>query len=245
MIIRRSVQFLLIVLLTLGNVRAQKNVLKVSLTDLLIPKISVSYERALNPNLSLAVWGGLIPNGSSFLYEFEGTTDDTEFSSDDFKYEGFSVTPELRFYPGSKKDAPKGFYLGAWGTYFDIDATAPYNYEIEPNESIDADGNFMLETIGGGLMLGGQWVTNSGISFDLLFGFGAGSANLDASVSDDRLDNADLQEIADELDFDLEDADLQDYLDYTISVQDNSVVLESGNFIIPLLRFHFAIGYAF
>lgn len=80
----------------------------------------------------------------------------TGFSSDGVMLRGFGITPEFRFYPGAK-GSMEGFYLAPFARY--------QNFNISDDVSKGT-----LSTIGGGLLIGGQWIFGRGISLDAFIG---------------------------------------------------------------------------
>ena len=83
---------------------------------------------------------------------------------DDVQLRGWSVVPEFRYYAG-KKEALEGFYV------------APFmrigNFEVS-DDFAKAD----LTSIGGGLLVGNQWIFSKGLTLDLFIGPSYSSGNL-------------------------------------------------------------------
>ena len=75
---------------------------------------------------------------------------------DDVQLRGWSVTPEFRYYP-TKKGAMEGFYAAPFMRYG--------NFVVDDQLS---KGD--LITIGGGLLVGNQWIFAKGISLDTYIG---------------------------------------------------------------------------
>jgi Protein of unknown function (DUF3575) len=85
------------------------------------------------------------------------------------KFTGLILTPEVRFY--TKKNAIDGMYVAPYVRY--------QNYSLSDNT---AKGT--LSSIGGGLLLGRQWIKASGFTMDLFFGGHFGSASVKATEGD-------------------------------------------------------------
>jgi hypothetical protein len=79
------------------------------------------------------------------------------------KFSGLILTPEVRIYP--KKNAIDGFYIGPYLRY--------NNFSLEANSDKGT-----LTVMGGGLVFGRQWITNSGFTMDLFFGGHYGSSKV-------------------------------------------------------------------
>ena len=97
----------------------------------------------------------------------------TGLKLDDTKFTGLALTPEYRWYP--KKNALHGLYLGPFVRY--------QNYTIK-----EADNKGSFFSIGGGAVLGRQWVYGSGFALDLFFGPSFNSGKYKAESGDDDLD---------------------------------------------------------
>ncbi|HLN19809.1 MAG TPA: DUF3575 domain-containing protein [Bacteroidales bacterium] len=138
----------------------EKNVLKVNTLSLFVGTGSIFYERALTAGVS----GQL---GLGYL----------GFHSSDTKFSGLILTPEVRLYP--KKNASDGFYVAPYLRYQKFSVS---------NDIENAEGS--LNSFGGGLVFGRQWITNSGFTMDLFFGGHYGSSNVKASEG-----NADVLDI--------------------------------------------------
>lgn len=79
----------------------------------------------------------------------------TGVSLSDTKFTGLALTPEVRFYV--KKNAPRGMYAAPFLKYQDYTIT-------------DEEDKGSYRSFGGGLLLGHQWIYNSGFVLDLFFG---------------------------------------------------------------------------
>ena len=129
-------------------VSEDKNSFKINTLGLIFGVGSLFYERELSDMTSAQL-------GLAYLsYKF----DDTKFS-------GLILTPEFRIYP--KKNAIDGVYVAPYVRY--------QNYSLE-NKPTESKGT--LTVIGGGLLLGRQWITNSGFTMDLFFGGHYGDSNV-------------------------------------------------------------------
>ncbi len=80
----------------------------------------------------------------------------TGLKLDDVKFDGFAFTPEYRSY--FKGEALNGLYVAPFARY--------QNYRVQDEENNKGT----YESIGGGLMLGKQWMYDSGFALDLFFG---------------------------------------------------------------------------
>lgn len=140
----KKVLFIATLCLALTTVKAQvgekQNNIKVNLFSPLVRTGSFFYERKLSKNTT----GQL-----GFFY--------TGFSADGTKLRGFGITPEFRYYASENKGALSGFYVGPFVRYQDFTISEGANKGT-------------LSTIGGGLLIGNQWMLKGGVNLDLFIG---------------------------------------------------------------------------
>lgn len=133
--------FLVPLLLSPKDTRAQNQVIKINFLSLVIKTLNVSYEKVLDTNNSMQL--GVYFTGAS--------NDNTDFT-------GFGITPEYRFYL-SETEAPNGVYVAPFLRYS--------SFTIEDNISIS---KATLTSFTGGLVIGRQWIFKEKISFDVFLG---------------------------------------------------------------------------
>ena len=130
------------------KVSTEKNVLKINTLSLIFGTGSLFYEHKLSDLTSVQLGVGYLG-----------------YKVNDGKFSGLILTPEFRIYP--KKNAIDGFYIAPYLRYF--------NFTIKSGTSNDKGS---LTVMGGGLLFGRQWITNSGFTMDLFFGGHYGSATV-------------------------------------------------------------------
>jgi hypothetical protein len=123
--------------------------------------LSLTYERAFSDNIS----GQL-----NFFYTFGGKIGDTQLS-------GFGITPEFRYYPSGER--MRGFHLTPFIRYQSFTLKTEYT-DTDPNTFLtkNEEAKATLTGIGGGLLVGYQWLFGERISLDLF----AGPAYISTSV---------------------------------------------------------------
>ncbi len=134
-----------------NNLKAQdnkQNVITLSITNLALVTPTLYFERAIGEKTSLQL-------GAYY----------TGAKSNDVKFTGLGIIPELRFYPGAK-GAPRGFYFAPFLKY--------QNYSISTTVS-DVylgiyDAKATLTGIGGGLIIGNQFIIGDVVALDLFIG---------------------------------------------------------------------------
>lgn len=151
-----------------------RNVAKLNLFSLGLTNISLQYEYAFHKNMSAALGFSIMP--SRGLPSFVPTTSDSIGILKAFKFSGFSITPEFRWYPGKKLEnqAPHGFYLAPYFRYssYSLSTIFPYKYP-QSNLSggvdttiINMDITAKYSGFGVGLMIGAQWIIKNRVSID-------------------------------------------------------------------------------
>jgi hypothetical protein len=123
------------------------NNVKVNLFSPLVRTVSGFYERKVSPSASVQL-------GFSF----------TGAELDDVNIDGWSITPEFRYY-ATQKGAMQGFYVAPFMRFgnFDLD---------------DKVSKAEMKTIGGGLLVGHQWIFSKGLSLDVFLGPSYNTGNI-------------------------------------------------------------------
>jgi hypothetical protein len=120
------------------SVAPEKNVMKINTLALIIRTGAVFYEREISDLTSAQL-------GIAYM----------NYTINQTKLNGLSVTPEVRFY--IRKNALDGFYLGPYLRY--------NNFSYDDNSSTGK-----YEAFGGGVSFGRQWIFKKGFVIDLFFG---------------------------------------------------------------------------
>lgn len=175
------------------------NVFKVSLTQLTSLKLEAQYERALGQKFSIALGGNF---AASRNLPKQYTKNDPTGALASFKSNSWALTPELRWYPGSKKGAPNGFYIASYGKFrkSSLQSDVPYPFT-------DSNGQVITKTlsmsgsytgVGIGLLIGSQWIIGKHFSIDWYIAgghVGPGKLNIEASSTGLALSQADQDAI--------------------------------------------------
>lgn len=164
-------------LLAAGSASAQNNVVKVNILSPIVKTGSFFFEHKLNPSSSVQL-------GALF----------TSWSIGDTKVSGFAITPEYRFYLSESKEAMRGFYVAPFVRYQNLTLKDDYSYT-----SYDSNGNPIsynnnaeasLNTFGGGILIGHQWIFKQRFSLDAFLGpsYNGGSVSYKNGSNDGTLD---------------------------------------------------------
>jgi hypothetical protein len=145
-----------------NNVSTEKNVLKINTLSLFVLTPSIFYERKISDMTSAQLGVGYMG-----------------YKVSDARFSGLILTPEFRIYP--RKNAIDGFYMAPYLRYMNLSA-----------KSTSDDTDASLTVMGGGLLFGRQWVTDSGFNMDLFFGGHYGSGSAKASSGDTEWFDKDL-----------------------------------------------------
>lgn len=158
--------------LAVGSAQAQSNIVKVNIISPVVRTGSVFYERTIAQDKSVQL--GLFYTG---------------FSVEDTKFSGFGVTPEFRKYLSSSKEAPQGFYIAPFLRYqsfnMTLEDTEWSDEETGEQEDITAKGT--LNTFGGGVLIGGQWVFADRFVLDTFFGPSYNAGNIKVKSGDEEM----------------------------------------------------------
>lgn len=148
-----------------GNMK--KNILKVNLTAIFLKNYSVQYERVLSKSAGVALSFRTMPTTpvpfKGVLVSLSDDDQDTKDVLDKLRLSNFAITPEFRWYPGSRGYG-RGFYIAPYYRYAKFKSNdVVYDYNNN-TESIRLSGKFSSHS--GGVMLGAQWFLGENISLD-------------------------------------------------------------------------------
>ena len=147
----KSVLTLLFLFAFVGFANAQTTTIKANLLSPIVRTGSFFIEHAISEEASIQLGG---------LY--------TGASIDDTKLRGFAITPEFRYYLSESGQKLDGFYIAPFLRYQNLELTD----DSEP-------GKATLQTFGGGVTIGRQWIFKDRISLDLFIGPKYGSSKFD------------------------------------------------------------------
>lgn len=133
------------------QVGAGLSAIKINYISPILRTLSIFYEQTISDNMSLQL---------GFYY--------TGFGVDEVKYRGYAITPEFRFYPSD--EAIDGFFIAPFFRYRNLSISADYTYVDEYGDLQSDKGKAVLNTFGGGILVGNQWIFNDLISFELFIG---------------------------------------------------------------------------
>ncbi|HZH96998.1 MAG TPA: DUF3575 domain-containing protein [Flavisolibacter sp.] len=140
----------------------KSNAFKVNILSPIVKSGSFFYERAVNESSSVQLGVGF-----------------TAYKADMVKISGLFITPEYRFYLSDQ--VMNGFYIGPFARY--------QNLKIEDSESDPRNPDkATLSTIGGGLLIGKQWMLKDIVTFDIFLGPSYNNGKLKVTSGDDILE---------------------------------------------------------
>jgi hypothetical protein len=154
-----AIAFFVCLMATANLVHAQ-NVVKINILSPIVKTLNMSYERAINENSSFQL---------GFFY--------TGWSNDLTKFSGFGITPEYRFYL-SETPAPQGVYVAPFLRY--------QKFNVSDKEISDSEADF--SAIGGGVVIGKQWVFKEKITLDIFLGPAYTSGKVSGESGDSSFD---------------------------------------------------------
>lgn len=216
---KKNVIFIALSLLIISTQisEAQKNNIKLNLTNAAFGDIRLGYEYALNDKQTLQLNAGMmIPRKLPWDVVDESVIEDYNAEVEILKkISGYSFSLEYRFYPGSKKEAPFGFYVAPYAKYnsYSLKLTQYFEYMITQEDwdslspsqkqnttflpsynmwNVEATGTFVgnFNQAGVGVMFGWQWQLGANLTMDFnILGLGIES---DATSLELTADDADI-----------------------------------------------------
>lgn len=147
------------------------NVLKIGGSSGLFSILSLSYERVLNPDLSVSLTGSyLMPIRPEGLLNLE--TEDLVIGGDR-EFSGWFITPEVKWYleDNDVRPAPRGFYVGAYLRASNM----RYSSTVSGTASGTTSGEFKsdlqidLSELGFGIDAGYQLLIKDRVAVDFIF----------------------------------------------------------------------------
>jgi len=153
-----------------GSIERPHNV-KMNLLALPLRNFSLQYEYAFHKNMSAALGVRVMLPYIVDLSSQLGGDDAFGAKLGKFKFTGYAITPEFRFYPGKKSEhqAPHGFYLAPYTRFSNFAINTTVTIPNDPASGFKGgpvDARITYSGFGGGLMLGAQWVFKNRLSLD-------------------------------------------------------------------------------
>jgi hypothetical protein len=154
--------------------QAQSNIIKLNTVSLLARTGSFFFEHKLNDTKSLNF--GIFSTNYQENHPAVGL-----YTSDKTSLTGFGLTGEYRFYLSD--NALRGFFIGPYLRFQHYDISEEVTYIKEYLNGATRTDKGSLNTVGGGAVMGAQWLVKSRISIEPFIGFGyaAGSVKNDSS----------------------------------------------------------------
>lgn len=215
------------------------NIVKINSLALIFNNVSLLYERAIMPRISVGMGVG---------YKYAGAepkllaASNSDIAVDIDKITGISITPDARYYikacdPGKLE----GFYAGVYLRYTGYKSGSNFEYfrENKPTESYHS--NLSLKEYGVGIQLGYQLIIKERFTIDFMFLGPRYSSyhlgyNFDKQPSQAFLDDLSeyLNEVVDRFG-----------LDYKVNIKKEGENKASTSFSFANTRFGLSLGFAF
>lgn len=230
---------------------SQGNILKANLTSLALKDVYVSYERTFLKKFSVNLGFDYLPKRGIPLASYFADVNGNPSPVRDMRISGWRITPEFRFYTSVLKGAPKGFYVAPYFRYGVYDfklGSYQYNYTdgYDGNKSKTANIDFtgQYKAVGGGIMIGHQWIIAKHLSIDFwIVGIGVSGTNFALRGTTNDMDPRYFEEGS------TFSEDIKGYLkvlnEVSISTGSNYVEAGSNNVFLGVRGLGFNVGYAF
>jgi len=154
-----------VVISSLAQKADPKNIVKVGFPVVFVGSMNLAFERAINEKVSVQVTGGY--RHIEDRYGFTWPTSDQSRLDDSKVYSGYTIVPELKYYlTNTTWDAPKGFYISAFGRY------GKYDVEFKDYTTPNGDYNakYSYSESGGGVLTGFQFIVGKVFVMDFFIG---------------------------------------------------------------------------
>jgi hypothetical protein len=157
-----------------SEIRQGRNVIKWNLSPLVFSTLSFGAERAIHRKVSLGIqFSKMQPH--NFIIRFH------DANRSDPVFDGYSIEPQIRIFPGKKKyrPAPHGFYLGGYFRHSKHSISWTRYY---PDFTINNKLSYSANTFG--FFIGYQWLIGKHFSIDWqMVGIGYGLARITGGFS--------------------------------------------------------------
>lgn len=243
---KRTVLLIATLLTVITSGMAQNHVVKLGIPSLLYGRANLNYEFVLNEKSSVNLRAGIqfprnFPLGA---LDLENEADDFRFNSG--KWTSYGVMPSYRIYFGKNNPAPHGFYVSPYLSYNKNGFNFDMDYDDGPQTEIPANIKIGYSGIGGGVMIGNQWVINESFVIDFNYfgiGYGLQTISMKFSSSDP---NVDYEQLKDDLEDELEETNNTGGVNNISKVEalDDGIKIKAGA-PSPQIRFSFSLGYMF
>jgi len=215
------------------------NILKINSLAVPFNNISLAYERGLVPRFSFLIGAG---------YKYSGDAPKIFSTEDEIikvklnKIQGYSITPELRYYLKTCDSRfLDGFYLGVYFRHTHYYTNADLSFFPESHQIEFYTAKVVLNEYGAGLSIGYQLMLWERLSIDFMF-FGPRYSNyhvgyeFNKNVSQEFLDELSgyINEVIDRFGF-----------DYEVNLKQDGGGRASTSFSFANTRFGLSIGFAF
>lgn len=230
-----------------SQVFAPRRIVKTNLLGYALLSVNVNYEQKVGLKTSVGLMGGYkLPSviHVDAIGELDG---ENQTYSGDVEPKGLFLNPYFRYYTNK---AFKGFYLEAFARYYDYTFLVPYDYE-KNGETIAANLDGTASGMGGGLALGVQVELGTRVYLDFHAGYGYGVGNIHVETNDPKLELADYQSIARNIEQHEEAADVEIMLIGNVltgvdaDANDNSAWADIEGRVFPIVRAGVSLGFAF
>lgn len=231
----------------LTDLFSPRRIIKTNLAGYALLAVNANYEQKVSGKTSAGLLGGYKLPTTIRLEGIGELNGDRQTYTGDIRPSGLFLNPYFRFYPGT---ALKGFYLEAFGRYYNYSFEVPYDYE-KNERTIRAALDGTANGMGGGLALGVQVALASRLYLDLHAGYGMGVGQVHVETNDPNLELEDYLSIKRNIEQHRDDADVRFFLLGNVltgieaDANERSAWADIRNRTFPILRAGISLGVAF
>jgi hypothetical protein len=167
------------------------------------------------------------------------------------KINGWSITPEFRFYPGKKEEhqAPHGFYFAPYARYAKYSISSGFSEVYDDGVNavtyVSGDVEVYYKGLGFGLMIGSQWIIGNHFSIDwFILGGHGGNGKVGFEITSPNIGTLTAQQKQEfEVDLAKSVADVADGV--TVDISGNTAKVQAPAKFIGVRGLGLNLGYAF
>ncbi len=237
---------LIVTLMLVRTGYSQETAVKIAPFTLLSLDPKISVERLLTEKMSVNaefIYQGVGFGRGIWNQEFtvtDGNGNTSLYSLPGGRVNRFVISPDLRFYTGSKQ--MHGFYFTVGPRFSFTNGSADVSYTEAGQPTDEAEGSVKLNMIGGNAGMGVQWIIGDHFLIDWNFlGIGAMTGNLNVSAFSTSFTEEDFLQFESDLQS-VQESGLFRNVEFTTEGQTGTV---AGRVLLPVWRSTLSIGYAF
>lgn len=175
------------------NTEQKHHNIKLNMFSLFWGQPGLNYEYVISPSFSIQASGSYLIRRKLISYLNYIPEDYTGYTLNKNHYQGFVTSLEGRYFTG--KEAPKGFYIGPFGRYYNYWANVEMAF-TNPDNNYSVSTKIGLQNLSVGVQTGWQFLIKDMISVDFSFaGLGVSFVNVYGNFHSSEIDSKLLEDM--------------------------------------------------